>query len=412
MQEPDQPYNWRTTIRILWVTHLISMVAFSVSLPFIPLYLQQLDVPDPREAALWAGIIAGASGFGMAIFSPVWGVLADRYSKKIMVERAIFGAAIMLLLMAYAQSATQLLIIRIIQGTLTGTVSAGNALVASITPQQHLGRTLGFMQMAPFMGSTLGPFVGGVLADVFGYRVSFIVTGILFAISGLAVLRWVHEPPGARNPSPSFRLPRLRHLQNDMTLRTVFALVPVIFMVQFSTMAIRPVFPLFVAQLTNTTFIATMTGVLLATTGLIAAASSLLSGRATARIGTRLLMLTSVLGSAAAHLGHAVVASVPHLWGVRILLGVFSGMWPPTYSSAVALSGPPERRGTIFGIAASASALGNALGPLTGGYLAATLGIRSVFMASTGVLVVAALWLLRVSVVTEPSNAADQVARK
>ena len=406
MQSTQQPYRWQTTVRILWITQFATMAAFGSSLTFIPLYILELGIPDARQAALWAGIVAGGAGISMAVFSPIWGILADRFGKKLMLERAFLGATVTLLLMGLAQSAPQLLVLRVIQGSLSGTTTAISTLVASITPQEHLGRVLGSMQMSIFAGTTVGPFVGGVLADTLGYRVAFITTSFVCLGAGIAVITLVHEPPQKKQPPAAFRLPQLRNPFGNKMLRTVFMLAPAIFIVQFASMAARPIFPLFVAEIATSSdiasfagldlddFIATIAGLLIATTGVVATFCSLITGRFIDSHRARLLLIVAVVGSALTNVGHALVASLLQLWIVRILLGTCNGIWAPTYSATVGLSVPSERRGLAFGISASASSLGNAFGPIVGGYVGAVFGIRAVFVAAAGALMLAALWLV------------------
>ena len=405
MQSTAQPRNWQTTVRILWVTQFATMAAFSCSLPFVPLYILELGISDPRQAALWAGLVAGGSGISMAIFSPIWGTVADRFGKKLMLERALVGAAITLLLMGFAQSAAQLLLLRVIQGSLTGTTTAVNTLAASITPRVELGRVLGSMQMSIFAGSTVGPFIGGVLADTLGFRIAFIATSVVLILISLVVFVLVHEPRRESQPLPAFRLPQLRNPLGNGILSTVFMLAPVIFVVNFASMAARPLFPLFVAEVAaNDTaatiagfspqdLVATISGLLVATTGVVATLCSPITGRFIDSNRVRLLLLIAVIGGAAANVGQAFAVSFLQLWIVRVLLGAFGGVWAPTYSSTIGLSVPSERRGLAFGIANSASSLGNAIGPIVGGYVGAMLGIRAVFVGAAGVLLLAALWL-------------------
>ncbi len=417
MQSTERPQDWQTTVRILWVTQFATMVAFSCSLPFVPLYILELGIPDPRRAALWAGFVAGGSGISMALFAPVWGALADRFSRKLMLQRALLGATFTLLLMGFAQSAAHLLLLRVIQGSLTGTTTAVNTLVASITPREHLGRVLGAMQMSIFAGSTIGPFFGGVLADTVGFRAAFIITSAVCLSTSAAVLTLVHEPKHGSHPLPSLRLPRLRlprqlrlprlagRPSDENALNTVLMLAPVIFMAQFALMAARPIFPLFVAELAATDsmltlagvspqdFVATIAGLLVATTGVVATLCSPITGRFIESSRVRLLLLAAVVGSALVNVGHAVVASLLQLWLARVVMGACNGVWAPTYSATVGLSVPAERRGLAFGIANSASSLGNALGPVVGGYVGAMLGMRAVFVAAAGALLLAALWL-------------------
>lgn len=399
------------------------MAAFGSSLTFIPLYILELGIPDPRQAALWAGIVAGGAGISMTIFSPIWGTLADRFGKKLMLERAFLGATVTLLLMALAQTVPQLLILRVIQGSLSGTTAAISTLVASITPQEHLGRVLGTLQMSIFAGTTVGPFMGGVLADTLGFRVAFFTTGGICFAAAIAVLAFVHEPQRKQQPAPSLRLPQFRNPFRNSVLSTVLMLAPAIFIVQFSLMAARPVFPLFVAEIATESdvtefagvnvdeFIATIAGLLIATTGVVATLCSMVTGRFIETRRARLMLIAAVLGSVLANVGHALAATLLQLWLVRVVMGTFNGVWAPTYNATVGLSAPAERRGIAFGIASSASSLGNALGPIVGGYVGAVLGIRAVFIGAAGALLIAALWLtLRVNPVSPSEPEVEQLA--
>ncbi len=110
-----------------------------------------------------------------------------------MLERATFGAAITLALMGFVQNAEQLVVLRAIQGMVSGVVAAANALVAANTPKEHSGEALGLLQMGRWVGVAGGPILGGVLGDMFGFRESFWITAILLGLAGLASTIWVKE---------------------------------------------------------------------------------------------------------------------------------------------------------------------------------------------------------------------------
>ena len=109
----------------------------------------------------------------MGVMGPIWGALGDRHGRKIMVMRAMFGGAVIISLIGFAQTVEQFAILRFIQGALTGTVAAATALVAGNAPREHLGETLGKLQLAIFLGQAFGPITGGFVADTFGYRAAF-----------------------------------------------------------------------------------------------------------------------------------------------------------------------------------------------------------------------------------------------
>ena len=123
-------------------------------MPFLPYYVQDLGVTDPEQVAIWSGVVSAGHGIAMAIFSPIWGSLADRYGRKVMVERAMFGGALIICAMGFVDNVQQLAILRTIQGGLTGTIPAATTLVASSAPREKSGYALGLLQMAIYMRFT------------------------------------------------------------------------------------------------------------------------------------------------------------------------------------------------------------------------------------------------------------------
>ncbi|MBE0699072.1 MAG: MFS transporter, partial [Anaerolineaceae bacterium] len=136
---------WQRTLYIMFTAQLLTAIGFSSIFPFFPLYVKQLGSSLGISLELLAGLVFSSQAFTMMIAAPIWGALADRYGRKLMVERAMFGGSFILLLMALVTSAEQLVLLRAIQGLVTGTVSAGNALVASVTPREHAGYGMGLL---------------------------------------------------------------------------------------------------------------------------------------------------------------------------------------------------------------------------------------------------------------------------
>ena len=117
--------------------------------------------------------------------SPMWGAFADRHGRKPMLIRATLGGALMVVLMGFAQNAEQLVLIRSVQGLLTGVVSATSALVAASRPKEKSGESLGLIQTGIWVGVAVGPLIGGLVSEAFGYRASFWITGAALALAGV-----------------------------------------------------------------------------------------------------------------------------------------------------------------------------------------------------------------------------------
>ena len=387
--------RWERNLYGAWVAQLIAIIGFYFVFPFMPFYIQELGVTDVSQVARWAGILAAIPALTMAIFSPIWGSLADRYGRKLMVERAMFGGAVITACMGLATNVYQLLVFRIIQGALTGTVPASIALVSTTTPRERLGFSLGLMQTAVFSGSSIGPLLGGAVADFFGYRCSFYVTGSLLFIAGLIVLFLVEE---RFQPLSAGEIPERNFWKNLWIIfssRQLLAMIFVLFCVQFAGMIVYPIFPLFVQSLTKSTSrIASITGAMLAITGIASAFSSATIGRVSDKVGYRNILLLSTLGAGMFYLPQAFVGSIPQLFLLRIALGFFSGGILPTANAIIGLSVSEEHRGKVYGITASASALGNATGPIAGGIIASSLNLRAVFIFTTAILTMAGIWII------------------
>ena len=173
----DQP--WQRNLYIMFLAQLLTAVGFSSIFPFFPLYVKYLGSSFGINLDILSGLVFSSQAFTMMIASPFWGALADRYGRKLMVERAMFGGSLLLLLMGFVVSAEQLVLLRAIQGLVTGTVAAANALVASSTPREQAGYGMGLLQVGQGAGVAIGPIIGGALADRFGYSAAFWLPGFL-----------------------------------------------------------------------------------------------------------------------------------------------------------------------------------------------------------------------------------------
>ncbi|HLF80559.1 MAG TPA: MFS transporter, partial [Anaerolineales bacterium] len=182
-----QRQSWQRTLYIVFFAQLMTAVGFSSIFPFLPLYVESLGTSTSLSLELLAGLVFSAQAFTMMLASPIWGALADRYGRKVMVERAAFGGAVLLLMMAYVRSAEQLVALRAIQGFVTGTLAASNALVAASVPRERTGYAMGLLQTALGTGVAVGPLIGGAAADAFGYRAAFYLTAALLFLAGLLV---------------------------------------------------------------------------------------------------------------------------------------------------------------------------------------------------------------------------------
>jgi DHA1 family multidrug resistance protein-like MFS transporter len=392
-ESQSESASWQRTLVVVWFTELISLIGFSMVMPFLPFYVEELGVTDPNQVKYWSGLIVSAQAVTMAIFAPIWGSLADRYGRKPMLERAIFGGSIILTLMGFVQTPQQLLVLRLIQGCLTGTVPAATALVAGIVPRERTGFALGWLQMGVFAGVSVGPLVGGLIADSLGIQTSFLVTGACLFVSGLGVLFFVHESFKRPEPKPggvrshwwdgAAMVLRSRDLQIVLGAR---------FLTRTGARIIGPILPLFVAVLMpESSRVATMAGIV---TGVSAAASSagaVVLGRTGDRIGYRRVLLTSAVAAAVLYIPQAMVTNIAQLILLQFFVGVALAGTISSLEALLATQAPEGQQGAVFGVSSSVMSASNALGPMLGASVAIALSNRATFMLAGAVFMLAAV---------------------
>ncbi len=380
---------WRRNLYVVWVAELIAIAGFSVAFPFLPYYVQELGVTEPGQVELWAGILVAVQGVTMTIFSPIWGTLADRYGRKIMIERATFGGAIILTCMAFVQNVEQLAMLRAAQGILTGTVAAAMTLVASGTPREHSGYALGLLQMAVWLGSSLGPPLGGVIADLWGYRAVFIVTGALLFVAGITVWRLVKEDfqPAPREGSKGWGsdfVDGLRLVGQTPTLVTLFS---VRILIRLGTSMVTPILPLFVQSLlASPDRVASTTGLITGMAAGMSAISAVLLGRASDRMGYRRMLLACMLTATVFFVPHFFVTTPWQLLILQAIEGFALGGMLAVINAMLANQSPEGRQGAVYGVDASVTSAASAVAPLIGAAVAATLGLRVPFLLAAAAM--------------------------
>ncbi len=389
---------WKRNLYIIWVSQLVAISGFAVVFPFLPYYVQELGVTELEQVELWSGALFATQAITMAIFAPIWGALADRYGRKVMVQRAMFGGAITMAAMGFAQNVWQLAALRALQGMLTGTVSAATTLVASSTPRERSGYALGLLQMAVWSGASVGPLLGGLVADTWGYRAAFWVTGILLFLAGLTVWRFVSEdfqPPTRESDSASGGFwAGVKLVIHQHSLLSLFSIR---FITRLAVRMIGPVLPLFVQTIApSTARLATTTGLISGVQAGTSAIGAVTLGRAGDRIGYRRVLLACMVAGAILYVPQFFVTTP---WQLLILQGavglVMSGVLA-SLSALLAILAPEGRQGAVYGVDASVVSAANAVGPMLGAGIAATVGLRAPFLLTAGGLALAAglVWLL------------------
>jgi len=381
--------TWKRNLYVVWVAELLAIAGFSVAFPFLPYYIQELGVTEPGRVELWSGILVAVQGVTMTIFSPIWGSLADRYGRKIMIQRATFGGAAVLTAMAFVQNVEQLAFLRAAQGVLTGTVAAAMTLVASGTPRDRTGYALGLLQMAVWLGSSLGPPLGGLIADLWGYRAVFIVTGVLLFVAGITVWRLVHEEftPVARGEGTGIGGDFFEGVRLVVRTPSLVALFSVRISVRLGTSLVTPILPLFVQSLlASPERVASTTGLITGVAAGSSAVSAVILGRASDRVGFRRMLLVCLAGTALSYVPHFFVTGTGQLLLLQAIQGFALGGMLAVINAMLANQSPEGRQGAVYGLDASVTSAASAVGPMIGASVAAGMGLRIPFLMAAAAL--------------------------
>jgi len=368
-------------------------MGFSLIMPFLSLYLEEMGLRGPA-VDMWSGVIFSANFVVMAIVSPIWGSISDRTGRKPMMLRSAFGMAVVVSLMGLAQTPWQMLGLRLLQGLAAGFIPAATAYMASVAPREKAGHVLGLLGTGNMAGSILGPLVSGVLAQWMGYRPIFYLTGLSCLISGLIVLFLVKE-----RFTPVEHKHEQRGLAGGLAFvrqyPIVMAMSVVLFMNMFSILTVEPVLARYLQILdAPAEWVTTLSGLVFSVTGVATIIVAPQVGKLSDRIGSRRLLAIALAGASVVYIVQGFATAVWQMIALRFVLGLFTGGLMPVANALIARSIPRELQGRVFGLTNSAISIGNTAGPLVGGFVASTFGLRSVFPVTGVLLVLDLVWVL------------------
>ncbi|MFD3258002.1 MFS transporter [Paenibacillus lentus] len=387
--------SWKVNVLVLWFGQFLVNAGMTMITPFLSLYLaRDLNVHGEQAIGLWAGSIFAANFATAFIFQPIWGKLADRYGRKIMLLRSGFGMAIVITLMGFATQPWHLLALRMLNGTISGFNPAAVALVSGTAPKERMGFAMGVVQSGIVAGTILGPLIGGLLAEWVGFRPIFYITGILLFIASVLALLFVREKfdreEAAHVPQISI-LQGFKELNKTPQLTALFA---VTFLLQFAMLSPMSLLPIYVEHLhgiaANVPFWA---GVVSASTGISNMITSPVLGRVSDKIGAHRILTYCLIGAAATLIPQAFVQNVWQLIIIRFLMGVFMGGLLPSVNALIRHYTPDGMESRAFGFNSSTLALGNMLGALIGGFLSGYIGIEGIFIISGVLLIGNTVWV-------------------
>ncbi|WP_096189244.1 MFS transporter [Evansella halocellulosilytica] len=388
--------RWKRSLFILMGCQFLVMGSMTMIIPFLPLYLQELGVTDPQALSRWTGIIFGANFLTAFLFSPMWGRLADRHGRKLMLLRSGFGMAIVITLTGFATGPWSLLLLRLLNGVISGFIPASIALTSMNTPKKEAGYALGMLQAGAVAGGICGPLFGGLMADIMGYRMIFYVTGAAILIAAFVVLMFVHDQFEKKETTKKTNT--VQDFKTIIRTSPILSLFFVMFVVQCALIGVNPLLSIFVQELSPSQNIAFFAGLAMSIMGIANMTASPFLGKLSDKKGAQYVLFGSLLFAALASLPQAFVDNYWQLIGFRFLLGLSLGGLLPALNTLIRHLAPEGMESRTYGFSNSAMYLGNMLGPILGGWLSSFAGIRSLFIAS-GVLLLINSFVVKTKVI-------------
>ena len=385
--------TWKRTVYISLVCVFCTAFGVSQLAPILPLYFHDLGVQTPEAMSLWSGLATGATYIIVCLAAPFWGRVADKKGRKITLIRSSFGMALCNALIAFQTTPEGVVLIRLIQGLVSGFYSASITLIASETPIERTGWALGLLASANLAGSLIGPLLGGYIADTVGIRNDFIIVGTLMGLAGVLATIFIHEN---YVPKPNPEKLSIRKLKEQIPeFNSIVALCVASFIYAICIMSLQPVISVYIKGIvpSDTENLAFIAGAVFSAMGIAQLMSSSPLGKLVDKIGPRKVLVVSLIYVGVLNIPQAYVSDVYQLAIIRFLQGFGLGGMLPALNTYLSSKTPREFTGQVFSYNQSCLFFGYFLGSVGGASLMAWLGFTTLFWVSCGLFIISALWI-------------------
>jgi MFS family permease len=381
---------WRRNLWVCVFGAFTTVLAMTLLLPFLPLYVAQLGVRTHPAVVQWSAVCFAATYGAAGLVAPLWGRLADRYGRKPILIRASLGMAVCMSLIGTVDNVWQLAGLRLLAGFLGGYASGATVLVATQTPRNRSAWALGVLSSGIMAGNLVGPLVGGLLPPLVGIRNTFFLAGGLIFVASAATIALIREAP-----RPTVRARTALSWRDIPDRRVVVTMLGTGTLLTLANMSVEPIITVFMARLVPAAHVTVYAGLAMSAAALGSVLAAPPLGRLADRIGPRRVVLGSLLGCALLLLPQAAVTAGWQLVLLRLLMGMALAGLMPAITSVVRHAVPDRVAGQVLSWGITTQYVGQVSGPLLGGLVGAHLGMRPVFLLTSlvmlgGMVVVAA----------------------
>ena len=378
---------------IIFVTVFIDLIGFGIIIPLLPFYAEHFGA-----SALMVGLLSTSFSLMQFLFAPFWGRLSDRIGRRPVILIGLLGSAFSYALFALASSLPMLFVARSLAGVAGANIATAQAFIADITTPENRARGMGMVGAAFGLGFVFGPAIGGFLSR-WGYAApAWFAAALSLAnfVAAVAVLPESRPSHARRDTRQGGRLAVFRRALARPRMPLVLL---VFFLVITSFSSFESMFALYSERRFGFTTVSI--GYMFAWVGIVlATVQGGLVGLVVPRIGETRVVRIALLLIAAGLFAVPVSPSVPVLAGSVGLLALGLGLNSPSMLSAISQLADPRDQGSTLGLSQSLGSLARIVGPMWGGWVFDSFGMRVPFFSACAMMLLA--WIISLAVFSRP----------
>jgi MFS family permease len=388
------PSDWWIIFVIFWITSMVEGLGVSQIFAFVPLYLRGMGVAEP-DRLRFIGIFGSLIFIVGAPLVPLWGVWADKYSRKAVIARSALVEAVVFAGVALSREPWQLAVSMLLVGLQLGNTGVMLAAIRDIVPRARLGTLIALFGASGPIGFAVGPVLGGFIAD--GLHLSLPV--IFWVSAGLSVGTALLVGFGSREIRPevvpqgrvlTLAFGAVRHVLSDGAVRRIFAIFGVAYLANQMS---RPFIPVVVERV-NAGGLGTASAIALVagTAALVGALVSPLGGWLGDRIGFRPVLVAALVGGGVGSIAMPIIGSIPGLAVVAVITTACSAAISAMVFGLLATEVPAERRSATLNLVYLPLYAAGIVGP-TLGAIVVNVGLVGPFWLGAAIYLAGALVL-------------------
>ncbi|MDD3154760.1 MAG: MFS transporter [Victivallaceae bacterium] len=399
--------SWKQNLICIWISQILCMAGFSLIYPFVPIFFRDVyHMNDQAVLGLWVAILTFCGMFSFGAAAPLWGALADRFGRKLMLLRSYYVTGLLFPLLYFAPNVYWFVAIRFVVSAFSGTVTASQTLVVTTTPSEHHGFALGALSTAFWSGNLIGFIIGGLSINLFGFFWSFMICGILYLVAGILVHIMVKENFEGTMSQPSAKTAPKKKKRWDMILHWAPTIRCIMFIFLLMGMARRfdePFLAIMVETIGGKENTALYTGLICAGAAFGGIISGFVIGKLCDRLEPQKVAIPMVILGAVTMVVQAFAEQLWLLAVARFITFFCAGGLEPAFQTMLARNAAKEEQGALFGWSSSARMTGIIIAAAIGGVMIYYTGIRGVFVTAAVLMLLLLPLLLVLNIIERRS---------